>query len=292
MLVILILLSNSNNVFANVDDEFAEFDKPKIFITDPFEQYNRKIFTVNAYVDDNILIPVTKQYIQFTSEDFRNKVSNFVTNLYTPSDIIIATTQGDMQSMAILSWRFAINSTLGLFGLFDVASELGLSKITKNFSDTLNLYGVPMGHYIVLPILGPSSMRNAVDWPVNALLNLSLEKLPIAYRFLNEDAWIADILKDRAFNTIAGSLIVLDIRTKLLPITEDLNKSSVDRYTAYRDMYAQFSKYNSDLRIKIIKNGIYQKPQWHSENIHSTTDYCINNPTFEECDVSARFWTK
>ncbi len=271
------------------DDEFAEFDRPKKIIEDPFEKYNRRIFALNSAVDSTVVLPLTRKYIAISSEDFRLKVSNFFVNLYTPSDIIIAGTQADVQGFFVLSWRFAINSTLGLFGIFDVANELGLPKLQKNFSDTLGLYGVSMGSYLVLPLIGPSTTRNFLDFPVNIGLNGSFNReMPISYQFARHNSTLKDAMTNPSANLATFPLSLLDLRAKLLAITDDIDASTGkdgDRYTAYKNMYIQFVKYRSEARIKAIRNGLYQNATWSDETLNSLINACIENPKISECQT-------
>ncbi len=270
----------------NADDaEFAEFDTPQAITPDPYEPINRKIFAFNMFFDDIFLVPVTRKYISITSDDFRGKVSNFLTNFLTPYSVIISTSQADSQSIGILSWRFIINTTLGVFGIFDVASELGLRPIDKHFSDSLALYGVPMGNYITLPFLGPSFMRSAIDFPMGFYLNglFNTKELPIAFRFLNKNSMVGKTLRQSEYNYIVFPFKALDLRAGVLNTTDDLNANSLDRYKAYRDMYFQFATFSVNQRLSLIKNGTYSSREFQEFNINSASNKCLLEPFDEDC---------
>ncbi|QED23740.1 MlaA family lipoprotein [Candidatus Deianiraea vastatrix] len=290
LLIIFLILFSFNASFAAEysDDEFAEFEKKIPLTPDPYEKINRKIFAFNMAIDDYFFAPIARSYIKVTSRDARSKVSNFILNLQVPSDIIISATQGDAQGFGILTWRFFINSTFGLFGFFDVANKLDLKPMQKNFSDTLALMGVDLGSYFVLPFFGPSFTRMAIDMPFNMALNMEFKDgtMPISYRLFQDNENIRHILTSDKYNIGLLPVKLIDIRARLMGITTDIDNTAIDRYVAYRDMYYQFMKYSADLRVKIIRNGIY-KTRTNDVNITDLSDFCISHPWHDECMFQA-----
>lgn len=272
----------------NLYDEFAEFDTPKQITNDPYEKINRKIFSFNEVVDKNFAIPIAKGYFGLTSPDFRAKIRNTISNLYTPYDVIISTTQADYQSFAVLSWRFIINSTLGLLGIFDVASELGLKPIQKNFSDSLALYGFSSGSYIVVPFMGPSFTRSVIDLPMSIAFTGTLfsdNQLPISMRFVSKETIFGEIIMSPKYTYLLFSLNIIDKRASLLGLTNDLDETSTDKYKAYRDMYFQFSEFSLKQRLELIKNGIFKKEDrvFYEITPINMSNFCLVEIENEDC---------
>lgn len=135
---------------------------------DPLEGMNRAIFTFNDKFDRYLLKPVAKGYRAITPSFFRKGVSNFFSNLYDPANMVHNLLQGKLSASASDLGRFVINSTIGVLGLFDVATPMGLEKHDEDFGQTLGAWGVGEGPYLVLPIFGSSTLRDGVgrvpDW--------------------------------------------------------------------------------------------------------------------------------
>ena len=131
-------------------------DKDKI---DPFENFNRTMFNFNCHIDSYVAKPISQAYIWVTPGFFKTGVSNFFSNLKDINVVLNDHMQGKFTQGAEDTGRFLTNSTLGLLGLFDVASDLGLKKHEEDFGQTLGVWGIPQGAYIVLPILGPTTAR-------------------------------------------------------------------------------------------------------------------------------------
>lgn len=168
---------------------------------DPLESYNRAMFKFNDGVDKAIIKPVASGYKAVLPEFARTGVSNFFSNL---GDIWIGINnvlQGKIGAGASDFGRFAINTTAGIFGLFDVASNAGLEKHNEDFGQTLGRWGIGSGVYVVLPILGSSSVRDAfsrlaVDWhgdPLWYVSNVPTRNELLGVRLVNERANLLDI---------------------------------------------------------------------------------------------------
>lgn len=133
-----------------------------ILIYDPIERTNRGLYKLNARVDEAILLPVVDTYQEVTPSFLRRRVSSFFLNLGEVGNFTNAVLQLRPKKAGQTLVRFALNSTIGLLGLFDVASEAGISRQKEDFGQTLGYWGVPEGPYLMLPLLGPSNLRDGV----------------------------------------------------------------------------------------------------------------------------------
>lgn len=128
---------------------------------DPWENWNRKVYNFNDTIDSNFLRPIAKGYKDYTPNIVQSGVSNVFSNFGEISNITNNALQGKKNGFVASTWRFVINSTVGIFGLFDVASALGLRQYDEDFGQTLGYWGVSSGPYVVLPFFGPSTVRDA-----------------------------------------------------------------------------------------------------------------------------------
>lgn len=126
---------------------------------DPYEGFNRKIFVFNETLDDWVAEPVSDAYLWVTPQFVQTGIANFFNNLKDINVVLNDMMQGKLEQGAQDSGRFVVNTTVGLLGLFDVATELGLEKHDEDFAQTLAVWGVPQGPYLVLPVIGPSTSR-------------------------------------------------------------------------------------------------------------------------------------
>lgn len=131
---------------------------------DPFEGFNRAMYSFNEKFDTYLLKPVAKGYRAVVPTPARQGVSNFFSNLREPMVMLNDALQGKFKYAASDLGRFLTNSTLGVLGIFDVASRMGLEKRNEDFGQTLAVWGVGEGPYLVLPFLGPSGVRDGVGW--------------------------------------------------------------------------------------------------------------------------------
>lgn len=187
-------------------------------IYDPYEPINRKIFIFNAVLDTFILSPVARIYGKLTNDYTKDRVDNFLNNVQEPLSVVNYTIQGNVEGVLKTFWRFTINSTFGVVGLFDVANKVGLSAAPQTFSNTLAHYGVGPGPYIIVPFIGGMPVREIMDALV---LNNSLNPLTYATH------------KD--FNNIVTVAKTIHIRNKMLPFTDYVSKNSTDPYISIRD---------------------------------------------------------
>lgn len=138
--------------------------------SDPLEGFNRAMYTFNDNLDIYVLKPVAKGYRAVLPSPVRTGVSNFFGNLHDPVIMLNNLLQGKVVDAISDFWRFVTNTIVGIYGLFDVASELGLEKHTEDFGQTLGKWGAGEGFYVVWPFFGPSTLRDTggdiVDWQV------------------------------------------------------------------------------------------------------------------------------
>jgi phospholipid-binding lipoprotein MlaA len=194
---------------------FAEED------VDPFEDINRIIYEFNESADDNLLEPVSRAYKEHTPDLIQRGISNFFGNLRDVSTLANQILQFKPVESATTLSRIIVNSTIGLSGLFDVASEMDLTKTTEDFGQTLAVWGVGDGPYIIIPFLGPSTVRDGAGLYVDLTSPTNLVK----------------DLEDVGFVT-ASTMNIIDKRVELFPVTDLLDRSD-DPYITMRSSYLQ-----------------------------------------------------
>ena len=195
------------------------------FSQDPFEQINRVVFSFNSIFDKTIVRPVAILYRGFVPGFVRNRVTYSLNNLGMPVTAINNVLQGELSKAGIAASRFLINSTLGILGFFDPASSIGLISDNEDFGQTLAVWGVPSGPYIVIPFLGPSSPRN-----FTGMLSTSL--LDPMYQVGNSS-------NQSAFRSYRMGVGAVDFRSQNIEILDDLQNNSLDYYAAVRSFYNQ-----------------------------------------------------
>jgi phospholipid-binding lipoprotein MlaA len=192
---------------------------------DPWEGFNRSMFTFNDAIDGAVLKPIAKGYKAVTPNPVQKGVSNFFSNLGEIGNITNNLLQGKWDETASSTFRFLINSTAGWFGIFDVASELGLKHYKEDFGQTLGYWGVSSGPYLVLPFFGPSTVRDGSG-------------LAVEYTYIDETEAL-NLSRDDKLGLMA--LDVVDTRARLLS-AESLIVG--DRYSFIRDVYLQSRAYD------------------------------------------------
>ncbi len=136
---------------------------------DPWERWNRKVFVLNEWFDRHFLRPVARFYDGIIPDPLQRGIRNFGSNLNEPRRIVDHLLQGDWRASLVHTGRLLLNSTLGLAGLSDVATRVGLKVDNTNFGEVLGAWGLPRGPYMVLPGFGSSTVRNAIGIPVDSL---------------------------------------------------------------------------------------------------------------------------
>ena len=140
-------------------------------INDPFEDPNRDIFIFNEKLDEKLLKPAALTYRKVTPQFARTGVTNFFNNLEEIDTTINQVLQGEIKYAFNDASRFVINSTIGLLGLIDVASKMGLERHEEDFGQTLGVWGFNSGPYIMIPFLGPSNPRDLLSRPISSFLS-------------------------------------------------------------------------------------------------------------------------
>ena len=143
------------------DDAFAEIQQ--IEVNDPWERLNRKIFGFNEVIFDNVYIPFGRWYESNIPLPVRWSFKNFTQHYTdTPQDMILSVLDFDLEGFLVSSWRFLINGTIGMWGVLDPASDLGLKSVHKTFGQVFYFYGIPRGPYLMIPFVGPSNLRDTI----------------------------------------------------------------------------------------------------------------------------------
>jgi phospholipid-binding lipoprotein MlaA len=189
--------------------------------SDPLEPYNRDMFKFNQAVDKAVLKPVAKGYKAITPTPVRHGITNFFNNISDVTSAINNLLQFKLSRAGSDVGRLAVNSTIGLLGFFDVATNMGLPDYKEDFGQTLGYWGAVPSPYLVLPFLGPSTLRDTIglggDIVTNPLFNLR---------------------DDHVYWGLVG-LDFLNQRTNLLTAGELLESAAIDPYTFVRDAYLQ-----------------------------------------------------
>jgi phospholipid-binding lipoprotein MlaA len=192
---------------------------------DPWEKFNRKVFKFNDTLDHYALKPVATGYKKVTPTWFRTGVGNFFANVEQPITVVNQLLQGKPKESGLDACRFVVNTVFGVVGLFDVAGRIGLPADSEDFGQTLAVWGVPSGPFIMLPLLGPSTLRDGpakvVDYFGNALHYVDLNT--------------GEELGVRAFS-------IVDARARLLG-TDSTLESAYDKYGIVHSAWVQRREY-------------------------------------------------
>ena len=208
----------------NTDSEDFETTTLEDEIYDPFEPVNRAIFSFNNVADRIVLEPIAKGYKKLPSP-LQSGINNFLSNLRAPLVVVNQLLQGQADNAIQSSGRFFVNSTVGVFGLFDVAEKIGLEEKEEDYGQTLATWGVGDGFYIVLPLFGPSNLRDTTGMVLTMMTD------PInAYAVSEGEAWLVPM------RTAANAV---DQRSQIIDEVNALRDNSVDYYAAVRSSYYQ-----------------------------------------------------
>jgi len=196
-------------------------------INDPYENLNRKTYEFNENLDEKIAKPIAEIYSKFPPP-IKNGVTNFFNNLEEVDTFINQLLQGKPKESLNDLTRFIINSTIGLVGFIDVASKIGLERHEEDFGQTLGVWGVGQGPYIMLPVLGPSTLRDTFSRPVSSFLSVTFH------------------MTETDVNIALKSIDAIETRERLLEVESLL---SGDKYAFVKDAYIQSINYE-------VKDGI------------------------------------
>ena len=247
----LISIMLSSNVSADTDGENNLSKNPKP-VKDCFESFNRGTFALNQGLDKVIFKPVAKGYRSLPSP-IRSGTSNALVNLSSLVTIPNNVLQGEFKTAGVNTGRFVINTTVGILGIFNVAKKMGFSDYEKeDYGQTLGVWGVGAGCYLVLPVLGPSTVRDTTGSFVNVLggdpwYNASTHG---NNEYLSKSDYI-----------LTKVLTGVDFRAKNIDTIENLEKNSIDFYASVRSLYLQDRQRkisNTNASIEII----YEDGDW------------------------------
>jgi phospholipid-binding lipoprotein MlaA len=227
---------NVEGVFDEEETTELEEVAPVEVANDPLEPMNRAIHGFNMILDDMILEPVARAYRTVIPAMVRERVTNVLQNIQEPVNMINAFLQGDVEHGFTSFWRFVLNSTFGIAGIFDFASvNSDLEHRVEDFGQTLGHYGVGPGPYLVLPIFGPSNFRDAVGLAADIASN------PLTH------------VREDVVQAAWATSVALDQRSRALDITDDIEANALDPYATYRSTYQQFRR----KQVKDIAHGRY-----------------------------------
>ncbi len=223
ILFTIVVLLTSGCVSSNMISDNGE--------NDPFEQTNRQIFDFNNNLDKYFFTPVAKTWRKLP-EFPKENLANLAETAYTPISLTNAILQLDKESISLILRRFIINVTFGIGGMYDLASskEFGnVEKRNEDFGQTLARYGMAEGPYLMLPIFGPSNIRDAIGRGVDAVLD------PVSFAFRINSIGVEGRLSQPVITGI-------EKREKYLDYIEEIKKSSLDYYATMRSLYRQKRK--------------------------------------------------
>ncbi len=206
---------------------------------DPWERFNRASFKVNDALDRAVLRPTARAYVKVMPRVVRTGISNVFENLETVTTLLNDALQGKMGAVGQDSARLLLNTTLGLGGLFDPATAAGIDKNDEDFGQTLGAWGVRSGPYVMLPLLGPSTVRDTAG--------------RVPDRFTDPTHYLEDDSTRFAITAVE----VVDLRAGLLEYDDDLAQS-FDRYAFVRNVWMQRREYQ-------VKDGNVEDPTFDEE---------------------------
>ena len=192
---------------------------------DPWEKYNRRVHAFNMAVDRGLAKPLARGYVAVVPRPVRAGVDNFFDNLGQPVTLVNSLLQGNPRGAANALGRFLVNSTVGIGGLFDVASKAKMPNRGEDFGQTLAVWGWQRSRYLELPFLGPRTVRDVVGLVGDSRLR------PVQY------------IEDDATRASLQALQLVALRAKLLSIEGLMSQGAVDEYALFRDMWLQRRNY-------------------------------------------------
>ena len=169
-------------------------------VYDPWDGFNRRVYRFNAFVDKNFLLPLTNGYQAVTPAPVERSIHNFFVNFLNLNTILNSALQFSPRKVVQTTGRVAVNTTLGVFGLFDPATRMGIPQHQEDFGQTLGRWGVGPGPYLVLPLLGPSSLRDGIGAGVDWYVNNRLREEIFAPETWHEVVWTTLFILDTRAN--------------------------------------------------------------------------------------------
>tara|TARA_B100000787_G_scaffold121972_1_gene91746 strand:- start:688 stop:1470 length:783 start_codon:yes stop_codon:yes gene_type:complete len=248
--LISIMLSSTASAGTDEENNLSKNAKP---IKDCFEPLNRATFSLNQGLDKVIFKPIAKAYRVLPSS-VRTGTNNALTNISSlitvPNNIL----QGDFKTAGVNTGRFVVNTTVGILGIFNVAEKIGFSKYEKeDYGQTLGVWGVGAGCYLVLPVLGPSTVRDTTGSFMNALGGDP---------YYNISAHGNNEYLTRSDYMLTKFLTGVNFRAKNLETLENLEKNSLDFYASVRSLYLQDRQRkikNINASIEVLYEGDWEE---------------------------------
>ena len=230
-LLVTFSFSNTTDVSNELLNDFSdEFESEKVEVFDPLSGYNRVMTSFNDGVYTYVFNPVTQGYEKVMPEPVRLGFSNFFDNLLFPIRFVNNLLQFKFENSVEELGRFLVNSTFGILGFMDPASsELGWEKHDEDFGQTLGFYGVPAGPHIVLPLLGPSNLRDTVGLVGDGYVSPINDSSAINYKIPNDSSQTIYIGAGKYVNKNSFNLGKY----------ENMKKDAIDLYPFLRDIYEQ-----------------------------------------------------
>lgn len=234
-----------------------DYDDEDYTVNDPFEEINRLTFAFNQTVDGFLLGPIAEIYVGVVPRWGRNRVNDFLNNLGEPVNFANGLMQWNMERAVTSMLRFAFNSTIGVGGIFDVAEGIGLSRTDEDFGQTLAVWGVGEGPFLMLPLFGPSNPRDAGGLVVDWLMD------PFTRALRSHEKYQRMIARG------------IDLRSRYIDELKTLEDTSIDFYAAMRELYRQH-------RANEIRNGDLPP----TLPVPSITIWEFMDEEFDQADVS------
>jgi phospholipid-binding lipoprotein MlaA len=199
-------------------------------VADPWEPFNRSIFAFNQELDAGLIYPLTSAYVGLVPSLVRQGVTNFFNNAEDLWSALNNLLQGKIEQSIAMSFRFAWNTVFGWAGVLDLATELGIERTPEDFGQTLAVWGMPPGNFLMLPFFGPSTVRDALGLP------LDIAASP-AYG-----------INQGSFRPVTTVVQILDTRSQLLGASQLLDTIALDKYSFVRDAFLE-------RRLRLIFDG-------------------------------------
>ena len=252
IIIFLVSIILSSNVSAGTDGEnnLSKKNKP---VKDCFESVNRATFALNQGLDKTIFKPVAKTYRALPSP-IRTGTNNVLVNLSSLITIPNNVLQGEFKTAGVNTGRFAINTTVGILGIFNVAKKMGFSEYEKeDYGQTLGVWGIGAGCYVVLPVIGPSTIRDTAGSFINIMGGDP---------YYNVSAHGNNQYLDRSDYILTKTITAIDFRAKNLETLDNLEKNSMDFYASVRSLYLQDRQRkiaNKNATIDVIFEGDWEE---------------------------------
>ena len=257
VLLCAVLLAGCATISRNDQSHQADRD---VNLVDPYENINRKFYEITDTVDRYTLAPIADVYVEYVPDPLRRSIGNFYDNVGYPNVALNSFLQGKVRQGFEDTLRFTVNSTIGVLGLFDMATSMGLPQHDEDFGQTLAVWGVDTGAYLFLPFHGPSSTRDISSIPVSMVTN--------ALFFVSSVAIFAPI----------GVLGIIDKRARLSGSMFIRDQSALDPYLFVREASLQQRKhliYDGDPPPESYDDPSQDNPM---ENISVQNDSLQKNP--------------